>query len=62
LSPKKGEIENENLQALFVSIIESKIVEVGADLFTRGEKANCGTTRHSVESFNRSLWYDFCDW
>ncbi|MDD3940484.1 MAG: DUF87 domain-containing protein [Candidatus Pacebacteria bacterium] len=41
LSPKKGEIENENLQALFVSIIESKIVEVGADLFTRGEKANC---------------------
>ncbi|MDD3285542.1 MAG: ATP-binding protein [Patescibacteria group bacterium] len=41
LSPKKGEIENENLQALFVSIIESKIVEVGADLFAKGEKANC---------------------
>ncbi len=41
LSPKSGEIENENLQALFVSIIEAKIVEKGAGLFTKGEKANC---------------------
>lgn len=41
LSPKRGEIENENLQALFVKIIESKIVDAGAGFYAQGKKANC---------------------
>lgn len=41
LSPKDGGIENENLQALFVKIIESSIVEAGAKLYAQGQKANC---------------------
>ncbi len=41
LSPNQGEIENENLQALFVKIIENRIVELGSKLYAKGEKANC---------------------
>jgi hypothetical protein len=41
LSPNDGDIESENLQALFVKIIEEKIVFAGAKLYTKGEKANC---------------------
>lgn len=41
IGQKKGEIENENLQARFVTIIESAIVTAGAECYGRGEKANC---------------------
>lgn len=41
LSSQKGEIENENLQAVFVKIIEAKIVEMGARLYGQNKKANC---------------------
>lgn len=41
ISGRSGEIENENIQALFVKIIEEKIVEAGAKLYTQGKKANC---------------------
>ncbi len=41
ISGRSGEIENENIQALFVKIIEEKIVEAGARLYTQGQKANC---------------------
>ncbi|MFZ7119617.1 MAG: ATP-binding protein [Eubacteriaceae bacterium] len=41
LRPKEGEVENENLQALFVKIIEEKIVKAGAKFYAKGEKANC---------------------
>ncbi len=38
---KAGEIENENVQALFIKVIECKVVEVGADLYAKNERANC---------------------
>lgn len=39
---ENGSTENENLQALFINVIEKKVVEVGAELYTDGEnKANC---------------------
>src|SRR3989338_8715299 len=41
ISARSGEIENENIQALFIKIIEEKIVEAGAKLYTQGKKANC---------------------
>jgi len=41
LRPKEGDIESENLQALFVKIIEKKIVEAGAKFYAKGKKANC---------------------
>lgn len=41
ISPNDGDIESENLQALFVNIIESRIVEAGAKLYAEGKKANC---------------------
>lgn len=40
LSPKKGEIESENLQARFVQLIENAIVESGANCYAQGKKAN----------------------
>lgn len=40
LSPKIGDIENENLQARFVTLIESAIVDAGAICYTQGKKAN----------------------
>lgn len=40
ISPKEGEIENENLQARFVTLIESAIVEAGAHYYAKGKKAN----------------------
>lgn len=36
-----GEVQNENLQAVFVKTIEAKIVELGAQLYAEGKKANC---------------------
>lgn len=41
LSPNDGDIESENLQALFVKIIEKEIVKIGAKLYSEGKKANC---------------------
>jgi len=41
ISGRSGEIENENIQALFIKIIEENIVEAGAKLYTQGKKANC---------------------
>jgi hypothetical protein len=40
IGPKQGEIENENVQALFIKILESGIVEAGSDLYAKGDKAN----------------------
>ncbi len=40
ISPKEGEIENENLQARFVTLIESAIVEAGANFYAKRKKAN----------------------
>ncbi len=41
LSPSKGEIENDNLQALFLRLIEKQIVQSGGNLYARGDNANC---------------------
>lgn len=41
LSSSSEGVESESLQALFVKIIESKIVEAGAKLYLQGKKANC---------------------
>lgn len=40
LSPRKGELESENLQARFVSLIENAVVEAGANYYAQGKKAN----------------------
>lgn len=41
LSPNKGDLENENLQARFVTLIEKAIVEAGANCYATGtQKAN----------------------
>lgn len=41
IGPRQGEIDNENLQALFVRILENKIVAAGADGYAHGRNANC---------------------
>lgn len=41
LSPSDGEIENENLQALFLRLIEKDIVQSGGTLYAKGSNANC---------------------
>ena len=41
LSPSPGEIENDNLQALFLRLIEKGIVESGGKLYAKGDNANC---------------------
>lgn len=41
LSPSEGELENDNLQALFLRLIEKGIVESGGRLYARGDNANC---------------------
>lgn len=38
---KAGQIENENIQAVFVKKIEQEIVQAGAKLYAEGKKANC---------------------
>lgn len=40
LSQKAGELEDENLQARFVTLIEQAIVEAGAIFYAQGKKAN----------------------
>jgi hypothetical protein len=40
LSQKTGEVDNENLQARFVTLIEGAIVEAGAKCYSKGTKAN----------------------
>lgn len=40
LSQKAGEVDNENLQARFVTLIETAIVEAGAKCYGSGTKAN----------------------
>jgi hypothetical protein len=39
ISPSKGQVEDENLQARFVTLIEQAIVEEGAKCYSNGEKA-----------------------
>lgn len=41
ISQNKGDIENENLQARFVTLIEGAIVDLGAKYYALGKKANC---------------------
>ncbi len=41
IGPRQGEIENENVQALFIRVLENKIVHIGADLYAHGQSANC---------------------
>jgi DNA helicase HerA-like ATPase len=41
ISQKIGDLENENLQARFITLIESAIVEAGALCYGLGKKANC---------------------
>lgn len=41
IGPRQGEIENENVQALFIRVLENKIVNIGADLYAHGQSANC---------------------
>ena len=41
IGPRQGEIENENVQALFIRVLENKIVEAGAELYAHGVNANC---------------------
>lgn len=41
MGPRKGELENENMQALFLDVIERKIVEQGSELYSNGKRANC---------------------
>jgi hypothetical protein len=36
-----GESENENLPALFIKVIETKVVEAGATLYAQNMRANC---------------------
>lgn len=40
ISPIQGEIEDENLQARFVTLIEKAIVDEGAQCYAKGSKAN----------------------
>lgn len=40
ISPRQGDIENENLQARFVTLIEKAIVEAGASAYAKGKKGN----------------------
>jgi len=41
INQKAGDIENENLQARFVNLIETAIVEAGANYYAQGKNANC---------------------
>lgn len=41
IGPRQGEIENENVQALFIRVLENRIVEAGAELYSQGKTANC---------------------
>lgn len=41
LTPSKGEIENDNMQALFLRLIEKGIVKSGGNLYAEGINANC---------------------
>jgi len=41
IGPRQGEIENENVQALFIRVLENKIVVAGANLYAHGQNANC---------------------
>jgi DNA helicase HerA-like ATPase len=40
ISPRQGDVENENLQARFVTLIEKAIVEAGARSYAKGNKGN----------------------
>ena len=41
IGPRQGEIQNENVQALFIKVLENRIVKAGAELYAQGENANC---------------------
>ena len=52
LSPQSGEVENENIQALFLRLIEKKIVEKGSNLYAKGKKANTLVLMDEAHRFN----------
>lgn len=41
ISGKDSGVDNDNIQALFVRLVENKVVEMGEELYARGERANC---------------------
>lgn len=41
IGPKRGDIENNNAESLFIKVIEDDITEAGAKLYVQGQKANC---------------------
>ncbi len=41
IGARQGEIENENVQALFIKVLENKIVSAGAEMYAQGINANC---------------------
>ena len=41
LDTSAGKRENENMQALFLNVIEKRIAETGANLYAKGKMANC---------------------
>src|SRR6185369_9358827 len=51
ISQKKGDIENENLQARFVTLIEGAIVDAGASCYAEGKKANCLVVMDEAQKF-----------
>lgn len=70
LSPSAGELENDNLQALFLRLIEKSIVESGGNLYAMGENANClivmdeahrFISSHSPDSRIKDLTYEIVD-
>ena len=70
LSPAEGEIENDNLQALFLRLIEKGIVVSGGNLYAKGDNANClivmdeahrFISRHSPDSRIKDLTREIVD-
>ncbi len=59
LSPSEGEIENDNLQALFLHLIEKNIVESGGHLYAKGDNANCLIVMDEAHRFVSSNSPDF---
>ena len=41
MGPRKGRLENENMQAVFLDVIESQIAHRGSILYSNGSRANC---------------------
>ena len=41
MGPRQGELENENMQAVFLNVIERRIAYRGSILYSKGKRANC---------------------